>query len=140
MRAPSRDDIQSLGRLYFESYERGKGAASIEAAVTDVEASFAGGYGELWPQASPVVVHDGGLVAAVMAVRRAPWEDTPNCPFIVEVFVAAGHRRRGLARMGLRRSFEVIAEADEEAVSLRVDEDNTAARELYRSLGFIRWD
>lgn len=37
--------------------------------------------------ASEVVEHQHEVVAAILVVEQAPWEDTPDCPFIVALRV-----------------------------------------------------
>lgn len=137
-----RADTTALARLYFEAYEPGQACASVAEAVADIEATWAGEYGELWPEASlvaPATAPDGGLAGAVLVVRRAPWSDTPDCPFVIELFTARADRRRGLARGLLRATLGVVADAGHHQLALRVAADNTAALALYRSLGFREW-
>ncbi len=78
-------------------------------------------------------------MAAVMAVRRAPWDDTPHCPFIIELFTSRDYRRMGPGRLLVRHCLETVKEAGETTVALRVADDNTPARTLYESLGFTIW-
>jgi ribosomal protein S18 acetylase RimI-like enzyme len=138
---PSRpEDIDELGRLYFTAYDPGIACASEAEAIADIAASFAGRYGELWTEASPVIVHGESIVGAVQAVRAAPWPDVPQGPFISEVFVGREHRRRGLARAALTATMAALARTGETAVSLRVMASNAAARRLYASLGFRQAD
>jgi N-alpha-acetyltransferase 10/11 len=133
-------DVAALGRLYVEAYDPGVACATLEEAVADMRASFGGEYGELLEMASPVATLDAELVAAVLTVRRAPWEDTPDCPFIIEAFTDRAHRRRGLGRALVTYVLAEVARRRESHVALRVAADNVAARELYRSLGFRTWE
>lgn len=136
-RAP---DVADLGRLYFESYEPGIACSGLSEAVADMEATFAGEYGELWREASLAAVDQRQqLVAAIQVVRWAPWTDTPDGPFVIELFTARPHRRRGLARALLERAMRVVAAANATHLALRVDEDNVPALALYRGLGFRAW-
>jgi N-alpha-acetyltransferase 10/11 len=135
-----RTDIDALGRMYFEAYDPGQACASLAEAVADVEASFAGEYSPLWPGASPMLVTDQQQpAAAIMVVERAPWPDTPDCPFIIELFTARAHRRRGLGRWLIRAAMDAVATANRDQLALRVASDNDAALGLYRSLGFRQW-
>ncbi|NIA25563.1 MAG: GNAT family N-acetyltransferase [Gammaproteobacteria bacterium] len=133
-------DLQQLGMLYFEAYEPGVACDSLQEATDDIKASFEGEYGEYWYEASPIAEVDGRVVSAVMVVRTAPWDDTPDCPFIIELFTARDYRRLGLARLLMRHCFAVVRGNGEIAVALRVAGDNTPARALYESLGFTNWD
>ncbi|WP_203930774.1 GNAT family N-acetyltransferase [Virgisporangium ochraceum] len=133
LRACSPDDVEPLGDLYFASYDPGVASATREEAVADIRAAFAGEYGELWPEASLVVeTGAGGLVGAVQVVRRAPWPDTPNCPFVIELFTDRAHRRRGLGRTLIAAALDVTRSR----MALRVADGNGAALNLYRGLGF----
>jgi ribosomal protein S18 acetylase RimI-like enzyme len=132
-------DLNQLANLYFEAYDPGIACDSLEEAAGDIEASFQGEYGEYWYEASPVVEANGRVVSAAMTVHRAPWDDTPDCPFIIELFTARDHRRMGLARMVVEHCLATIGASGETAVALRVAEDNTTARALYDSLGFTTW-
>lgn len=130
-------DRLALGRLYFDSYDPGVASETLEAAVADIDESLAGTYGELWTEASPVIHSGDDLVASALTVRRAPWDGVPDAPFVIEVFTARSHRRRGLARAALAQVGAVLAQAGETALGLRVDRANHPARELYRALGFV---
>lgn len=140
MRACRQSDTPVLGWLYFEAYAPGMASATLDEAVVDIRASFDGEYGELWREASLLIEYGEELAAAILTVRRAPWEGTPDCPFIIELFTARSHRRRGLARALILRALDAARHAGESEIALRVDADNTAARALYDSLGFRRWD
>ena len=134
VRACSPADVERLGDLYFDSYDPGEASATRAEAVADIRATFAGDYGELWPEASLVATTaDGHLVAAIQVVRRAPWPDTPDCPFVIELFTARTHRRRGLARALVVGALTVVGDR---SLALRVAAGNDAAQGLYRGLGF----
>jgi GNAT superfamily N-acetyltransferase len=139
VRAPDRTDAEALGQLYHDAYESGVASDSVEEAIDDVRATFDGAYGRMWTAASGVVVHSGALVAALLVVHRAPWPDVPDCPFVVELFTARAHRRRGLARALVAGCLALVATTDRPLLALRVDEGNEPARRLYGSLGFSRW-
>lgn len=134
VRVPVASDVEALGRLYFEATDAR--VDSVADAVADMRRGVDGDYGEYWPNASPLVEHDHEVVAAIQTVRRAPWADTPPCPWINEVFTAPDHRRRGLARALLTKCMIVVAGAGQKQIALRVNEDNTAARTLYEQLRF----
>ncbi len=139
VRVTTADDIPDLGRLYFKSYPPGVACATTEEAVADIEASFAGEYGEYWFEASPVGEIAGELVGAVMTVRQAPWDRTPEGHFIIELFTDPAHRQSGIARQLLAHALEAIRASGLTSVSLRVDADNDPAVTLYRSIGFVDW-
>lgn len=132
-------DQGSLSRLYFESYDPGVASETLQEAVDDIRSSFDGEYGELVRGASLVALGDATLVGALLTVRRPAWRGFPDCPLIIELFVARSHRRRGIGRGLVEMAMGSLAAMGEERVSLRVDVDNRPARELYESLGFVRW-
>ena len=145
LRTCSADDVEPLGQLYFDSYDPGEASADRDDAVADIRAAFAGHYGELWSEASLVATVGGGsadgeIVAAIQVVRRAPWPGTPDCPFVIELFTARGHRRRGLARGLIVGALHAVTENDDgPRLALRVSPDNDAALRLYRDLGFEQY-
>ena len=139
LRPAAQSDVHQLGSLYFDAYDPGIACESLEEAIADIQASFNGEYGDFWSEASPVVESDSEIVAAIMTVRRAPWNDIPDCPFIVELFTSRNHRRMGLARLLVEHCRATVETDGEAAIALRVAEDNTPARTLYESLGFVPW-
>ena len=60
--------------------------------------------------------------------------------FVSSMAVAAGHRRRGIARHLLARVFAAADRRGFDRVSLQVWADNAAARRLYESEGFVIQD
>lgn len=137
LRPPAAADISALGRLYFAAYGPGEACDTHEEAVADMSAAFDGDYGELWVEASPVIELEGAIVAAIQVVRRAPWPDVPDCPFIIELFVDRPHRREGLASRLVSEAAQTVRERGEAALALRVMEANAPARALYAALGFV---
>ena len=129
LRPPAVEDTQALADLYYESYDPGVACAMPEEARDDIELTFAGGYGVFTPALSRLAWQEDQLVGALLVVERAPWPDTPDCPFVIELFTAHTHRRRGVAKL-------LLSECSSATVALRVDEHNIPAVTLYRSLGF----
>lgn len=140
VRSPARSDIPLLGALYFSAYEPGVAGADVAEATADIEASFDGDYGELWPEASAVAIRHDQIVGAVLTVKEAPWDDTPKGPFIIELFVDREHRRQGIARLLISRCLDALHRAGAASVGLRVVSDNEPALRLYRSMGFATWE
>jgi GNAT superfamily N-acetyltransferase len=118
--------------LYFAAYEPGLAGADESEAIDDIRASFAGKYGALRLEWSWLALNGGTVVGAVLIVDRAPWPDTPDCPFIIELFTARNWRRHGVARALLAACIS----ASGSEVALRVHQDNSSARRLYESIGF----
>ena len=140
VRSPARSDIPLVGALYFSAYEPGVAGADVAEATADIEASFDGDYGELWPEASAVAIRHDQIVGAVLTVKEAPWDDTPKGPFIIELFVDREHRRQGIARLLIGRCLDALHRAGAASVGLRVVSDNEPALRLYRSMGFATWE
>jgi GNAT superfamily N-acetyltransferase len=138
VRAAVVQDVEAIGRLYFEATEARVGSQA--EAVADIQRGFDGAYGDYWCEASLVVVRGTEPVACLLTVRRAPWAGTPDCPWINELFTAKSHRRRGLARALLATCMRVVAEAGHGQLALRVNEDNAPARALYGQLGFVPYE
>jgi ribosomal protein S18 acetylase RimI-like enzyme len=133
-------DVPRLGELYFSAYGAGVASENLDAAVADIHASFAGKYGTYLPAASPVALNDrGDIIAAIMVVERATWEDTPDTPFIIELFTDLNYRRQGLAEELVLACLDSLFNAGHKEVALRVDSENSAALALYLSLDFRRW-
>lgn len=130
-------DLRPVAELYFAAYEPGEACSSLEEALADTQASFDGKYGEFWWDGSFVHESQGRVAAAVMTVRRAPWDDTPDGPFIIELFTDPDHRRRHLARDLVELVLVEASAQGESVVGLRVSSDNDAAIRLYRGLGFV---
>ncbi|MEU4197697.1 GNAT family N-acetyltransferase [Kribbella sp. NPDC026611] len=104
-------------------------SATLDEAVEDIRLTFESAYGVLDPALSRLAWDGDQLVGASLVVERAPWPDTPDCPFIIELFTARTHRRQGLAHL-------LLTPCASTTVALRVDANNTPAITLYRSLGF----
>jgi len=129
LRPPVVADTVALGRLYFESYPPGVASASEQEAIEDIGLTFEDAYGVLDRRLSRLALAGDRMVGAILVVERAPWPDTPDCAFIIELFTAPSHRHRGIARL-------LLSGCSAEHVALRVDADNESALSLYRGFGF----
>ncbi|TCC51203.1 GNAT family N-acetyltransferase [Kribbella capetownensis] len=129
LRPPVVADTAALGRLYFEAYPPGAASASEQEAIEDIALTFEDAYGVLDSRLSRLALVGDRMVGAILVVQRAPWPDTPDCAFVIELFTAPTHRRLGIARL-------LLSGCSAETVALRVDDDNTPALTLYRTLGF----
>ena len=67
--------------------------------------------------------------------RYGVWLDAEDC-LVEDVFVRAGARGSGLGRALVAAAIERARERGCRRLELDVDEENTPARTLYRSLGF----
>ena len=136
VRSPAEGDAGRLGRLYFDAGVTYANLAHAEAGIEEIRAFFRGEFGDFWPAASGVVEYDGRLVAALLAVHRAPWDDTPDGPFITDLFTDPGFRRRGLARVLVARCLDAVHRSARRSAALRVESENAAAVHLYQGFGF----
>jgi hypothetical protein len=66
-------DLLALAELYLRAY--GLGADALGDAVAEVESTFDGTWGDLWPDASPVAWLGTEPVALVQTVRRPTMKD-----------------------------------------------------------------
>lgn len=138
VRAMSPADAEALAHLYLDAYFPSEGAMSLDEAREEMRATFAGDFGELWLEASPVVVDAADSpLAAVMTVADAPpaWA-TPAGPFVIEVFTASPWRGRGLAGALLASAAGAVVASGGTTLALRVDHDNVGAMRLYCAMGF----
>jgi ribosomal protein S18 acetylase RimI-like enzyme len=138
IRATEEADKAALAALYFATYPR-EIVADPAAALEEIERAFLGDYGDLDFAASPVAFYSNAMTASVTTVVKAPWEDTPPGPFIIEVMVHPEHRRRGLAECLISHAARELTRQGKRIVALRVMSNNTGALRLYRKLGFVPW-
>jgi GNAT superfamily N-acetyltransferase len=140
VRVPRADDTDGLGQLFFDCQVPGAELAGVAEGIEENRAFFRGEFGEFWPAGSGVIEFDGRLVAALLAVRRAVWDGTPDCPFVTDLFTEPAYRRHGLARALLARCLNEAGAMSRPRIALRADDDNVPAMRLYESLGFRRYD
>lgn len=134
-------DIEALGDLYFTSYDPGLARNTVAEATAEMREILGGGHGTFLFDASPLVTDENGnLIAAVLVVERANGDDLPDCPFILELFTHAEHRRQGLADQLVHASMATLHQAGYEQIALRIRDDNAAALALYLAMDFRRWD
>lgn len=136
VRSPAAADTDQLGQLYYDCHVPGANLATVAEAITETCAYFRGEFGPFWPQASGIAETGGTLIAALLAVHRAPWDDTPDCPFITDLHTHPAFRRHGLARALVTRCLHQASTTPRSHVALRVDSDNLPAMRLYQQLGF----
>lgn len=94
------------------------------------------------PRARVLVAEDSeaGVVGAVAAWIKP---DLAHGDRVVEVpmlVVSSGARRRGVGRLLVEKIRGIASAEDAALIELVATSDNTAAREFYRSLGFVETD
>lgn len=132
IRAVRATDTEDVAMLYRAAYD---GRWSVREAIDDIVGNFAGRNGALVAESSVVAVHRTSrrILGAVFTVTAAPWPDTPQGAFVIDVFVSPQFRRQGIARALL---LAAMAAAPGDTIHLRVEDDNAAALRLSESLGF----
>jgi ribosomal protein S18 acetylase RimI-like enzyme len=128
-----RSALDGLAEAYWRSYADVSPGFPLDDARQDITHYFDGGYGPPAPDGSWLVRRAGTVVGAVLTVREALSSDLPPSPFVIDLFVVPEERRRGIGS-GLMAA--ALSSVGSEAVGLRVEPDNIAARELYAALGF----
>jgi ribosomal protein S18 acetylase RimI-like enzyme len=126
-------DLKAVGRLNATCYSPSI-VGDEDSAIADMQASWAGLYGQWLQDCSLIAALDGRPIGAVLAVDAPHWDDVSDLVFVTELFTEPNHQRRGVGGGLLTASLQAI-DADR-AVGLRVQSANMAAVCLYRKLGF----
>lgn len=93
------------------------------------------------PRARVLVAEEGGVVLGAATLWVKP--DLAHGDRVVEVpmlVVAEAARRRGIGRLLVKETRAVAAAEGAALIELVATRDNRAAREFYRSLGFVETD
>jgi len=133
------DDEPLLARLHERAY---RNHLDRYLAIEDLDPGrdadrgvrdyFAGRWGELLSPGSSVLLLDGRIVAAVIAVRRAAHV------LIIDVMAEPALQGKGLGRAALAGTLRALRDRGETAIVLNVTEGNERALRLYSGLGFVR--
>lgn len=131
-RAPTDDDIVSLGALmssaYFDTID--DEGETPEQAAEEVRKTFEGGYGQFDPQCSALIEKNGRILSAALITRFQ------GRPFVAFSMTDPAVKRQGLSRACLCASMVALRRRGESELRLVVTLANTAAVDLYSSLGF----
>jgi GNAT superfamily N-acetyltransferase len=132
------DDVDALARLYLDAYPPGVAVSDLDEATAEMEAVFAGEFGVPLESASLVALDgDGELVGCVQTVERGVWEGTPDCPFVIELFVDQSQRGQGLGAALLGLAARACSEAGADQLALNVDPAvSPGAFRMYLAMGF----
>ncbi len=138
LRLQTEADAVALGELYGNAYPIGLSSVDVDDAVEEMEAVLEGEYGDPVPGACIVAVGRGErLIGCIQVVTDAPWEGTPDGPFVIELFVHRAFRGRGLARCLLSAASSACLEQGHETFSLAsLPGSSPDAYSLYTELGF----
>ena len=122
---------------YLDAYPEGVAAEDLDDARREIDATFAGEYGVLRPDACRVAVVDGVAVGAILVVERSIWDPELAGPFIIDLFVAPASTGRGFGAALIVSAIEACSRAGDARLSLRIGEGTSdAASHLYSRLGF----
>ena len=129
---------EQVADLYRVSYPPGVGAADLDDALAEVDATYAGEFGTLIAAASPVAMLGEQAVGSIQVVHRSPWDPDLDCPFIIELFVRPEARGKGIARALLTRAALACQRRRETKIALRTSDQggtSPAAFHLYAVAG-----
>ncbi len=138
-------------------YEVREATSGDAAEIHALACELAGAVGDAQPDEEPVrtrlaellretgarvfVAEVGGEVAGVVSLWIKP--DLAHGDAVVEVpmlAVSQGHRRNGVGKLLMARVREVAAEHEASLIELVATRANVAARDFYKSLGFVEAD
>jgi len=122
---------ENLIELYRGIYD-----FKLSYAKKEIESAYNNEYGELIPEACLSIKYDNNLVGAILTVRNAPWEDTPNSPFIIDLMIKKEHQRKGLGNYLIGQVGRILVEQNEQTIALKVTKSNEKAYNLYKKMGF----
>jgi len=81
-------DIPALAALSLEAYGDDVTPEALLETSEELRLTFEGAFGAT-TEDSFIGAWDGGtLVGAILVVRESPWDDAPDCPFVVDLIVA----------------------------------------------------
>lgn len=129
------NDYHPLARLMFDAYHGTIDDAGepFDAAVEEVQRTFAGEYGRMLWDASFAINADqaAGVIAAATVVTF--WQQAPLLAFSITMPRA---QRQGLAASLIGRSALALLSQGHTQLVLFVTRGNVAAERLYEKLGF----
>lgn len=128
-----RSHRERVAELYQVSYPPEVGATDFTEALAEMDATYAGDYGQLITDASLVACRGDQAVGSIQIVHRSPWDPDLDCPFIIELFVRPDARELGIGRSLLARGATACLQLGETQIALRTgDGTSPAAEHLYR--------
>lgn len=131
IRRASAADAPAIARLLHQfNTEYDEPTPGVEALAERVGALL--DRGEL----TVLLAGDGPEGLAVLRFRPALWSDGLDS-YLEELYVVPGRRGEGIGRTLMEAALDVAREAGAVRMDLGTAHDDTAARALYESLGFV---
>lgn len=88
-----------------------------------------------------LIAKEGGeVIGYALVVRRPSFEYASEVAVLDEIFIQGKSRERGIGRRMVSYLEEYVASEGLPAITLQVANQNVAAREFYRAVGFDRVD
>ena len=130
VRSAGVEDLDAVGRLLHD-FNREFGEP------TPVPLVLADRLGQLLEggDTAVLIVGDGPDGLAVLRFRAAIWSSAQEC-YLAELYVVPSRRRQGLGRALMEAAIIQARQRGADTMDIGVDEPDTAARQLYESLGF----
>jgi GNAT superfamily N-acetyltransferase len=125
-------DIDALAKLMDESY-RGTidhEGETLEQCAEEMCGTLSGKYGPYISEASFLAEINGVPASACLITR---WQERPLIAFTM---TSPNFQRKGLNRALIEKSVDALAKMGETVLYLVVTDGNTAAKNLYRKMGF----
>ena len=101
-------------------------------ARSEIERTFAGGYGRLLSDCSFAIQQGEFLASACLT----SWYEPVSSPFVVFTMTRPEHKHQGMARFLLKQSINALVDRGYARLALIVTEGNVPAQSLYASVGF----
>jgi GNAT superfamily N-acetyltransferase len=133
LRPPPAADVEALAALLYQAYlgTLDYVGESEADAVSEVQRTFAGDYGEFLPQYSRLAEQEATLASAALITRLR------GQPLVAFTVTHPRYQRIGLARACLACAMHALASEGESELSLVVTLANIPAVMLYERLGFV---
>lgn len=126
------DDIDWLAKLMDESY-RGTidhEGETLEQCKEEMLGTLSGKYGPYISEASFLITAESEIASACLITK---WKEKPLIAFTM---TNPRFQRQGLGRALIEKSLDALSKIGESVLYLVVTDRNTAAKNLYRKIGF----
>ena len=130
VRSAGAQDLDAVGRLLHDfNREFGEPTPAPSVLADRLGQLLEGG------DTAILIVGDGPDGLAVLRFRAAIWSSGQEC-YLAELYVVPSRRRQGLGRALMETAINEARQRGADTMDIGVDEPDTAARQLYESLGF----